>query len=185
MNPIAGLMALFQGDAVHNAVALVLLAMSVGSWVVIVWKTLLLRRAVVDVQRSTAAFWQAADLDAATVAIQSFDRSALMLPLVAAAQTQVAQSRAARSLGGAGDVAAQLTRVLRDALHISLRRLQSGQVLLATVGAVAPFVGLLGTVWGIYLALITMASAGRQFVWCVCLCIGQRRGRLLLPRMRE
>ena len=161
MNPIAGLMALFQGDAVHNAVALVLLAMSVGSWVVIVWKTLLLRRAVVDVQRSTAAFWQAADLDAASVAIQAFDRSVLLLPLVAAAQTQVAQSRAARSLGGAGFVAAQLTRVLRDALHTSLRRLQSGQVLLATVGAVAPFVGLLGTVWGIYLALITMASAGQ------------------------
>ena len=161
MNPIAGLMALFQGDAVHNAVALVLLVMSVGSWVVIVWKTLLLRRAVVDVQRSTAAFWQAADMDAASVAIQAFDRSALLLPLVTAAQAQVAQSRAARSLGGAGFVAAQLTRVLRDALHASLRRLQSGQVLLATVGAVAPFVGLLGTVWGIYLALITMASAGQ------------------------
>jgi biopolymer transport protein ExbB len=135
--------------------------MSVGSWVVIVWKTLLLRRAVVDVQRSTAAFLQAADIDAATVAMQAFDRSALLLPLVQAAQAQMAQSRAARGLGGAGDVAAQLTRVLRDALHASLRRLQSGQVLLATVGAVAPFVGLLGTVWGIYQALITIASAGQ------------------------
>lgn len=146
MNPLSGLMGLFQGDAVHNAVALVLLVMSVGSWVVIVWKTLLLRRAVADVERSTAAFWQAADMDAATVAMQAFDRSALLLPLVQAARAQVAHSRAARSLGGAGDVAAQLTRVLRDALHASLRRLQSGQVLLATVGAVAPFVGLLGTV---------------------------------------
>lgn len=161
MNPISGLMDLFQGDAVHNAVALVLLLMSVGSWVVIVWKTQLLRRAVVDVERSAAAFWQAADLDAASVAMQAFDRSALLLPLVTAAQAQVAQSRAARNLGGAGDVAAQLTRVLRDALHTSLRRLQSGQVLLATVGAVAPFVGLLGTVWGIYHALITIASAGQ------------------------
>ena len=161
MNPISGLMDLFQGDAVHNAVALVLLLMSVGSWVVIVWKTQLLRRAVVDVERSAAAFWQAADLDAASVAMQAFDRSALLLPLVNAAQAQVAQSRAARNLGGAGDVAAQLTRVLRDALHTSLRRLQSGQVLLATVGAVAPFVGLLGTVWGIYHALITIASAGQ------------------------
>jgi biopolymer transport protein ExbB len=161
MNPLSGLMGLFQGDAVHNAVALVLLVMSVGSWVVIVWKTLLLRRAVVDVQRSTAAFWQAADVDAASVAMQAFDRGALLLPLVQAAQAQVLQSRTARGLGGAGNVAAQLTRVLRDALHASLRRLQSGQVLLATVGAVAPFVGLLGTVWGIYHALITIASAGQ------------------------
>ncbi len=161
MNPVEALTGLFQGDAVHNAVALVLLLMSVGSWVVIVWKTALLRRAVVDVERSTAAFWQAATMDAAAVAMQAFDRSALLLPLVTAAQAQLAHSRAARSLGGAGDVAAQLTRVLRDALHASLRRLQAGQILLATVGAVAPFVGLLGTVWGIYHALITIASEGQ------------------------
>lgn len=161
MNPVEALTGLFQGDAVHNAVALVLLLMSVGSWVVIVWKTALLRRAVVDVERSTAAFWQAANMEAATVAMQAFDRSALVLPLVTAAQAQLTHSRAARSLGGAGDVAAQLTRVLRDALHASLRRLQAGQILLATVGAVAPFVGLLGTVWGIYHALITIASAGQ------------------------
>jgi biopolymer transport protein ExbB len=42
-----------------------------------------------------------------------------------------------------------------------LRRLQFGQVLLATVGSTAPFVGLLGTVWGIYHALVGMASAGQ------------------------
>jgi biopolymer transport protein ExbB len=50
---------------------------------------------------------------------------------------------------------------LREALAHSTRRLQSGQVLLATVGAVAPFVGLLGTVWGIYHALTTLANAGQ------------------------
>jgi biopolymer transport protein ExbB len=50
---------------------------------------------------------------------------------------------------------------LRDALHHVLRRLQFGQVLLATVGSTAPFVGLLGTVWGIYEALIGMAGAGQ------------------------
>ncbi len=161
MNPFPGLMGLFQGDAVHNAVALVLLLMSVCSWVVIVWKTRLLRRAGVDVARSLAAFWRAENLEQAVHALHAFDRSALVLPLVQAAQAQVVQSRAARGLGGAGDVAAQLTRVLRDALHASLRRLQSGQVLLASVGAVAPFVGLLGTVWGIYHALITIASAGQ------------------------
>jgi biopolymer transport protein ExbB len=51
---------LFQGDAVSTAVAVVLLAMSVCSWVVIVWKGWLLRRALRDVGRSTAAFWQGA-----------------------------------------------------------------------------------------------------------------------------
>ena len=51
---------IWQGDAVSRSVALLLLAMSVASWVVILWKGWLLRRAVRDVQTSTAAFWQAA-----------------------------------------------------------------------------------------------------------------------------
>ena len=65
------------------------------------------------------------------------------------------------ALASAGDKSQQLTRVLRDALHGVLNKLQFGQVLLATVGSTAPFVGLLGTVWGIYHALIGIASAGQ------------------------
>jgi biopolymer transport protein ExbB len=160
MNPLVALGGLFQGDAVHKAVTLLLLLMSVGSWVVIVWKTYLLRRAVTDVARSVAAFWQAPDLAQAGHTLQAFDRSALVRPLLQASQNQLATAQSARSLSSQGDVGAQLTRVLRDALATSLRKLQSGQVLLATVGSVAPFVGLLGTVWGIYHALITMASSG-------------------------
>ncbi|HYC65561.1 MAG TPA: MotA/TolQ/ExbB proton channel family protein, partial [Reyranellaceae bacterium] len=49
----------------------------------------------------------------------------------------------------------------RDALHRVLDKLQFGQVLLATIGSTAPFVGLLGTVWGIYQALTGMAAAGQ------------------------
>jgi biopolymer transport protein ExbB len=59
--------------------------------------------------------------------------------------------------------------VLRDALHRVLDKLQFGQVLLATVGSTAPFVGLLGTVWGIYHALTSIAGGRadhhRQGVW--------------------
>ena len=61
----------------------------------------------------------------------------------------------------AGDRSQQLTRLLRDALHAALHRLQYGQVLLATVGSTAPFVGLLGTVWGIYHALTAISVAGQ------------------------
>ena len=50
----------WQGDAVTRGVALLLLVMSVGSWVVIVWKSWLLRRASGDVLRSIAAFWSSA-----------------------------------------------------------------------------------------------------------------------------
>ena len=147
---------LSEGDAVSKTVALLLLAMSVSSWVIILWKAWLLRRAVGDVARSTAAFWQASSIDEARPKVQAFDRSSLVIPLISAIKTEPAGTLAA-----AGDKSQQLTRVLRDALHAVLHRLQFGQVLLATVGSTAPFVGLLGTVWGIYHALIGISSAGQ------------------------
>ena len=145
-----------QGDAVTGLVAVLLLAMSVSSWVVIVWKSWLLKRAVGDVARSTAVFWQSATVDEAQQKVAVFDREVLVLPLIAATRTQ-----AHGTLASAGDRSQQLTRVLRDALHAVLHKLQFGQVLLATVGSTAPFVGLLGTVWGIYHALVGIASAGQ------------------------
>lgn len=147
---------LLRGDGVSTAVALLLLAMSVGSWVVILWKGWLLCRALRDVARSTAAFWQARSLDDGRAAVQLFDRELLLQPLIEA--TRMNQ---AGTLAAAGDASQQLTRVLRDALHGVLLKLQAGQVWLATVGATAPFVGLLGTVWGIYHALLGM-SGGTQ-----------------------
>ncbi len=149
-----------QGDAVTQASAALLLAMSVASWVVILWKVRLMHRAGVDVPRCTAAFWQSPSLAAAASRIEAFDRETLVLPLVAAADS-VAQTERAETLAARGSAEQQLTRVLRDALHGVLGRLQFGQVLLATVGSTAPFVGLLGTVWGIYHALATIAGAGQ------------------------
>lgn len=145
-----------EGDAVSKFVAVLLLAMSVASWVVILWKSWLLRRAVGDVARSIAAFWQAGSVTDAEQKVALFDRQAVVLPLIVATKIEASQT-----LAGAGDKAQQLTRVLRNALHAVLHRLQFGQVLLATVGATAPFVGLLGTVWGIYHALTAMATAGQ------------------------
>jgi biopolymer transport protein ExbB len=147
---------LSQGDFVTQAVAVLLLAMSVSSWVVILWKAWLLQRASGDVERSVAAFWQAPSLGEAQQKVSAFDRETLVLPLIEATQAQ-----AAGSLAAAADKSQQLTRLLRDALHRVLDKLQFGQVLLATVGSTAPFVGLLGTVWGIYHALTGIAAAGQ------------------------
>ena len=147
---------LLRGDSVSMAVALLLLTMSVGTWVVILYKGWLLRRALHDVARSTAAFWQARSLDDGRAAVQVFDRELLLQPLIEA--TRMNQTG---TLAASGDASQQLTRVLRDALHGVLLRLQAGQVWLATVGATSPFVGLLGTVWGIYHALLGI-SGGTQ-----------------------
>ena len=148
---------LAQGDFVSRAVALVLLAMSVGSWAVIVWKGWMLRRARTDVARSVAAFWQAPTVAEAQQRLASFDPLALVLPLVLATKIE-----ATGTLASAGDRSQQLTRVLRNALHGVLHKLQFGQVMLATVGSTAPFVGLLGTVWGIYHALGAIAQSGQM-----------------------
>ena len=147
---------LSQGDAVSRLVALLLLAMSVASWVIILWKSWLMHRAGGDVARSTAAFWQAGSVDEAVQKIKAFDREALVLPLILATKIE-----ATGMLAGAGNPAQQLTRVLRDALRQGVYKLQYGQVVLATVGATAPFVGLLGTVWGIYNALMSIAGTGQ------------------------
>jgi biopolymer transport protein ExbB len=147
---------LASGDAITRTVAVVLLSMSVASWVVILWKAWMLKRATGDVGRSTAAFWQSPTIAEAQDKVGAFDRESLVLPLIAATQTT-----APGSLAAAGDRSQQLTRVLRDALHSVTWKLQFGQVLLATVGSTAPFVGLLGTVWGIYHALTGIAAAGQ------------------------
>ena len=145
-----------QGDFVTRAVAVLLLLMSVASWIVILWKAWLLRRAARDVNRATAVFWQSGSLEEGRDKVAGLDSEGLLLPLIESAQAQPAGSLAA-----AGDRSQQLTRVLRDALHRVLDKLQFGQVLLATVGSIAPFVGLLGTVWGIYQALAGIAGAGQ------------------------
>jgi biopolymer transport protein ExbB len=146
-----------EGDAITFGVTLLLLAMSVASWMVIIWKLWLLPRARGDVLRCTSAFWQSASLQEALPRVRAFDRESLLLPLIEATQRQTVRT----TLADSANPSQQLTRVLRDALHQVLRKLYFGQVLLASVGATAPFVGLLGTVWGIYHALVGMSSAGQ------------------------
>ena len=157
-----------QGDALSATLALGLLAMSVASWTVIFYKAWLLHRVSADVVHGKAAFWQARDVQQGIQALASVERSAVLLPLA-----QANQQLMPGTLGAQGDVSAQRTRVLRDALHGVLHRLQSGQVLLATVGSTAPFVGLLGTVWGIYHALTGIATAGQLTIERVAGPVGE------------
>jgi biopolymer transport protein ExbB len=156
---------ILQGDAVSKSVAILLLLMSVATWVVILLKTWILRRASSDVTRSTAAFWQSATIEIGLQQATAFDRSTLVSPLISASQTiQTASKDGISTLAQAGDKTQQLTRVLRDALHGIMHQLNFGQVLLATVGSTAPFVGLLGTVWGIYNALTSISGAGQMTI---------------------
>lgn len=153
---------LAQGDGVSRAVAVLLLGMSMASWIAILLKAWLLRGGTRAVLRSIAAFWQASSISEAEQRLQAFDTPRLVLPAVTALKALAAESAGA-TLGHAGDRNQRLTRTLRDALHAALRRLHSGQILLATIGATAPFVGLLGTVWGIHGALAGIANEAGGF----------------------
>ena len=145
-----------QGDAITRSVALLLLAMSVGAWVMIFWKGWLLRRVRRDLARAVPAFWSAASLDEGREQLLAFDREAVLQPLLAAAVANPPGG----TLQANAHADSQLTRRLRDALHGVLDQLQSGQVLLASIGSTAPFIGLFGTVWGIYHALVGISTAG-------------------------
>ena len=145
-----------QGDAITRSVAVLLLLMSVSAWVLIFWKGWLLRRVRADISRAVPAFWAAASVDAGREQLLNFDREQVLTPLLSAAiATAPVQTLEAR-----GHLDSQLTRRLRDALHAVLAQLQFGQVLLASIGSTAPFIGLFGTVWGIYHALVSISAAG-------------------------
>ena len=147
---------LLHSDVVSLSLAFMLLALSVGSWVVMGWKWRLLSRVSQDLPRSVAAFWQAPSFEDARQSVAQFDRDVCVLPLMDATLLPLGGT-----LASCGDRHHQLTRVLRDALQQVLRRLQWGQMLLATAGAISPFVGLLGTVWGIFNALTGLSEVGQ------------------------
>jgi biopolymer transport protein ExbB len=145
-----------QADGITRSVAALLLAMSVSAWVLILWKGWLLRRVRMDIARAIPAFWAAADLEAAREQLLAFDRERALLPLLLAATAQPE----ALTLESQGCRESQLTRRLRDSLNAVLTQLRFGQVLLASTGSTAPFIGLFGTVWGIYHALVSISTAG-------------------------
>ncbi len=145
-----------QSDTVGRSVAVLLLLMSIGAWTLIVWKTLVLRRALGDLERAIPAFWDAASLEEGRARLGGMDRERLLSALVDAAQ----QAPAGTSLATQGAADSQRTRRLRDALQQGLGHLQFGQVALASIGSTSPFIGLFGTVWGIYHALVAIGTGG-------------------------
>ena len=149
-----------ESDAIGRVVVALLLGMSVSAWVLIFWKGWVLQRARHDIARAVPVFWSADTLAAGRVRLDALDREHVLLPLLDAASTP----DAAGTLATRASSASQLTRRLRDALHRGLSHLQFGQVLLASIGSTAPFIGLFGTVWGIYHALLSISAAGTMTI---------------------
>jgi biopolymer transport protein ExbB len=165
-------------DAVTHAVAWLLLAMSIASWCFLLVKGWMLVRAKRQGPRAVTQFWRASSLPEGVAAMRAIDRERIFVPLAEAALSYVEDNAAASASGAASllahvDRSERVLRALRGALVTSQRRLEFGQVLLASIGSTAPFIGLLGTVWGIYHALGSIAASGNAMIENVAGPVGE------------
>jgi len=151
-----------QTDAVGQGLFAILVIMSVISWGLIVTRgvALYLRQ-----KRSRAFldfFWNATSLEAVQQEIQTHGVQEPFAHLTAHAMN--AQAHHARygaaKLEEAGSAQDFLTRTIKKVLDEETMRMESGLTVLATIGATAPFVGLFGTVWGVYHALVAIGASG-------------------------
>lgn len=150
-----------QGDALIKGVALLLLVMSIASWTVIllhVRRHLRLRR----LREARHGFWHARSFTEGVAQLDGHGARNPYSRLARDAQLAVSHhNEAHEDLHGQLSLADWLTECLRAALDEAGEAAQRGLPILASVGSTAPFVGLFGTVWGIYHALIGISVAGQ------------------------
>jgi biopolymer transport protein ExbB len=164
------------GDfAVSWIVLLTLVFMSAASWywtVINIFRSSRLKSAS---DRVPAQFWDAPNAQDAIRAMEEqpasepFSKIALDAAQAAAHHSRLEGSATAESLSRSEFV----DRALRQAVARESDKIQGGMILLATVGATAPFVGLLGTVWGIYGALIKIGATGSASIDAVAGPVGE------------
>jgi len=150
-----------SGDVVSHTVAFILAIMSIASWYLIQVKILdwrLMRKAA----RGVAAFWAASSITEGLARLQQSGADSPYAQLAEQAcncnhQCEIAGDQLACRL----DPAEQMERALRQQFSSTQANLEKGLTLLATTGATAPFVGLFGTVWGIYHALVAIGISGQ------------------------
>jgi biopolymer transport protein ExbB len=161
-----------QGDGVTRFVALLLLAMSLASWSVILTKTWALRAARKQAE-ATESFWHSADLAEGLDKLGTDVGNPFRLLAVEGREALAHHKNSHPQLHDSLDVSDWLTRCLRNCIDEATARLQAGLAVLASVGSTAPFVGLFGTVWGIYHALIAMGTSGQASIDKVAGPIGE------------
>lgn len=152
---------LAQSDGVGRALFAILLAMSVVSWFFILIKTW----QAVTVKRRSArflkAFWETPSLEQlADAARQAPSEPFALLTRHALASSRHHARHGAPRLQTAGSLAEFLTRAMRRVIDEETARLEWGLTALASIASTAPFVGLFGTVWGVFHALTAIGQGG-------------------------
>ena len=162
MNEQLGIFHMLQSGGVVIAItALVLLVMSIISWTVIIVKGLGVQRA----KKQAAAlqsFWHSTDFEQGIKALDAEPGQPNPFKLLAVEGQSAMQHHrhSDKQLHDSLDLNDWMTGSLSNAIDDAKDRLSHGLALLASIGSTAPFVGLFGTVWGIYHALLTISDAG-------------------------
>ena len=163
--------------AVSWIVLLTLVFMSAASWYWTIFNAIKNTRLKSYADRVVNAFWDAPNAQEAIRVMEEQPRSEPFSKIALdAAQAAAHHQRSEGTGAGLGETLTRsefVDRALRQAVTRESSRLQSGMVLLATVGATAPFVGLLGTVWGIYGALIKIGATGSASIDAVAGPVGE------------
>ena len=154
-----GLAALWaQGDWVAKGTLLILVVMSMASWYVIFTKLAEQRRVLAFAKQAQASFWGAGDVQQGTLTL------APESPFRFIAEKGLEGASRHEGMLGNVDLHTWVTMSIQRAMHNVQSRMQDGLALLATVGSTAPFVGLFGTVWGIYNALVKIGMTGQASI---------------------
>ena len=165
-----------QGDAVTRTVALVLLVMSLTTWIIILWKVLD-QRAQRQQAKASEGFWHSADFAEGLDKLGAADNNPFRALAVEGREAQRhilhKDGRQVPQLHDSLDVSDWIERCLRRTLDDHVAKAQSGLTVLASIASTAPFVGLFGTVWGIYHALLGIGAAGQVSIDQVAGPIGE------------
>jgi biopolymer transport protein ExbB len=175
MNQTFGLANMWaQGDAVTRTVAIILLVMSIVSWVIILTKVLALYK-VKKMAKEVECFWHAPSFDVALgqMSTEQNPYGDLANSAQEAMQHHNQQSGTRSELNQTINASDWLTRCLKISIDKSVGGLQQGLTFLASTGATAPFIGLFGTVWGIYHALVGIGTSGTATIDQVAGPIGE------------
>lgn len=151
-----------QSDVISKTLLAILILMSIASWAIIVVKGLTAFSRRRRSESFLTFFWNATSLDAVSNEISTHgarDPFSHLTSHAMHAQAHHAKYGAAK-LEEAGSSSEFVTRTIKKVLDEETTQMESGLTLLATVGATAPFVGLFGTVWGVYHALIAIGMSG-------------------------
>ncbi len=148
-----------QSDMVGKSLFVFLMLMSLASWYLILAKGLTHLRIRRRSRKFLSEFWAASSLEQVENEISTHGAEEPFAHLAShAIHAQRHHTRyGALKLEESGSTAAFVTRTIRKVIDEETARLENGLTVLASVGSTAPFVGLFGTVWGVYHALLSIS----------------------------